>query len=145
MIETKEKTIDGSKYSVTQMTARKALKTKAQLLKIFGAAFAEIFIQEKPSKNLKGLTFSKKDAVNAIQSLATQLEDEKFEFLVLELLQNVRKNGIELTKEIIDFEFAGKLNTLFKVIWFVIEVNFENFFSELGITGLFSNKENKTD
>lgn len=115
MIETKEKQIDGSTYLVTQMTARRALRMKAKLLKLFGTALAEIFLPSD-DQPIEGLGFSKQEAINAIQSLSCDLEEKVFESLLVELLSGVRKDNVELTEAIIDMEFAGKLQTLYKVV-----------------------------
>lgn len=132
MIETQEKEINGNRYSVTQMTARRALRMKAKLLKQFGTALAEIFLPSE-DKPIEGAGFSKKEAVSALQALSCELDERAFELLVMELLSGVRKDGVELTEAIVDMEFAGDLATLFKVIWFVLEVNFSSFFGESGI------------
>jgi len=140
MIETIEKTIDGKKYSITQMTARRALRMKAKLMKIFGSSLAEIFLPSS-DEPISGLGFSKKEAVSAMTNLALQLDDSTFDSLIVELLSNVRKEGVELTESVIDFEFAGDLFTLFKVIWAVLEVNFGSFFGESGIGTLWQEQE----
>lgn len=140
MIETIEKTIDGKRYSITQMTARRALRMKAKLLKTFGSSLAEIFLPSK-EEPIEGLGFSKKEAVNALSSLALQLDDNTFDSLITELLSGVRKEGVELTESVIDFEFAGELFTLFKVIWAVLEVNYGSFFGKSGIGSLLQEEE----
>lgn len=135
MIETKEKTINGAKYQVTQMTARRALKMQAKLLKLFGASLAHIFLPSG-DQPMDGASFSKDEAIKALKELAIEIDDNTFEKLVIELLSGVRKDGIELNEGVIDLEFAGELNTLFQVIWFVLEVNFSFFFGEGGIGSL---------
>lgn len=140
MIETIEKIIDGKRYSITQMTARRALRMKAKLLKTFGSSLAEIFLPSK-EEPIEGLGFSKKEAVNALSSLALQLDDNTFDSLITELLSGVRKEGVELTESVIDFEFAGELFTLFKVIWAVLEVNYGSFFGKSGIGSLLQEEE----
>lgn len=137
MIETKERIIGGSKYQVTQMTARRALRMQAKLLKLFGASLAHILLPSAgEEENIKGATFSKSEAINALKDLACEIDESTFEKLVVELLSGVRKEGIELNEGVIDLEFAGELNTLFQVIWFVLEVNFSFFFGEGGIGSL---------
>lgn len=137
MIQTKEKTINGAKYSVTQMTARKALRMKAKLLRLFGPPLAQIFLPSK-DKPMDGMAFSKDEAVKALQNLVCELQEDDFEKLCMELLVGVRKEGMELTEQIIDLEFAGDLASLFQVVWFVLEVNFASFFGESGIGNLFA-------
>ena len=44
MIQTKEKQIHGAVYSVTQLPARRALRLKAKLLRLFGPALAHLFL-----------------------------------------------------------------------------------------------------
>ena len=143
MIETREKEINGSVYCVTQMPARRALRMKAKLLKQFGTALAEIFLPSKDTP-IEGAGFSKKEAINALQALSCELDERAFELLVMELLSGVRKNGVELTEAIVDMEFAGDLSTLFKVVWFVLEVNFASFFGESGIGDLFEKQQQPT-
>lgn len=140
MIETIEKTIDGKSYSITQMPARRALRMKAKLLKVFGPSLAEIFLPGD-GVPIDGLGFSKQEAINGLSHLALQLEESTFDRLVVELLQGVRKEGLELTDAIIDLEFAGDLFNLFKLIWYVLEVNFGSFFGESGIGSLLKEKE----
>jgi len=136
MIETKEKEIDGATYAVTQMTARKALRMKAKLMRIFGPSLAQLFLPSN-DKAMDGMAFSKGEAVKSLQALAMQLDDDTFEKLIMEVLVGVRKNGMELNEQIIDLEFAGDLLSLFKVVWFVLEVNYASFFGESGIGILF--------
>ena len=137
MIQTREKQIKGALYSVTQLPARRALRLKAKLLRLFGPALAQLFLPGGNQENIAGLPFSKAEAVRAIESLMAQLDDKTFENLVLELCQGVRKDGMELTESVIDVEFAGDLGTLMQVLWFVIDCNFGSFFGESGIGRLF--------
>lgn len=128
MIETKEKIINDSTYSVTQMPAMRALRMQARLIKLFGPALGVLFVAE-----MKNEGEGDKEIGNSLALLASQLDEKNFDSLVLDLMQGVRKNGVELTKPIMDLEFAGKLNELFMVIYFVLEVNYADFFQENGI------------
>jgi hypothetical protein len=139
MIQTKEKQIKGAVYSVTQLPARRALRLKAKLLRLFGPALAQLLLPGGSNDSISGLPFSKAEAVRAVESLMAQLDDKTFESLVLELCQGVRKDGMELTESVIDVEFAGDLGTLMQVLWFVIDCNFGSFFGESGIGSLFGN------
>jgi hypothetical protein len=130
MIETKEIELDGSKYTITQMTARRALRMQAKLLKMFGSPLAEIILPSD-GKNIKGMEFSKESAVNAIKHLCLEMNENTFESLVLELLKDVRKDGVELKESVIDLEFSGKLDVIFKLIWEILEFNYGFFFGLL--------------
>ena len=140
MIEQRESIINGDKYSVTQMTARRALRMKAKLIRVFGASLAQIFLPGS-KKSMDGMSFSKEEAVKALQTLSAELDEDTFEQIIMQLLIGVRKEGVELNEAVIDLEFAGDLATLFKVVWFVLEVNFASFFEGIGIGNLFDNKE----
>lgn len=137
MIEPKEKEIDGNIYLVTQMPAMKAIRVQSRLMKILGPAFAEMIIAKKedPDSCLP----------KAVTLLVNQLDAETFANLVIELMQGVRRNGAEMKKESIDIQFAGKLNELFLVLQFVLEVNYADFFQEGGIIHQFKkNQEEET-
>ena len=134
MIETKEEIIDGDNYTVTQFPARKAINIKAKLLRLFGSSLAQLVLNDDTSDNLN---LKNQSMISAFQDLTANLNEKDFENLVVVLLSSVRKNGIELTPEIIDLEFAGQLETLYKVLWFVLRVNYESFFMACGITNLY--------
>jgi hypothetical protein len=129
MIETKEKEINGATYSVTQLPARRAIRLKAKLIKLFGPALAQMVLQTTAENESK----SKNSLVAAIESLAASLDPAEFENLVVEVLQGSRKNGKELLPQIIDLEFAGDMESLYKLLMFILEVNYANFFTMLGI------------
>lgn len=117
MIQTIEKEIGGSKYAVTQFTARRALRLQAKLIKVLGPFLFEISVNQS----------------KAMELLSSSISEDTLETLVIEILMSTRKNGIELTSPTIDIEFAGEIGTLFEVVMFALEVNFENFWQALGI------------
>lgn len=114
MIETREKIIDGATYSVTQLPARRALKMKAKLIKLFGS-------------------FMLSSDASSFQNMCMSIDENQFEALCMELIVGVRKNGIELSPPTFDLEFAGDMAGVFKLLLFVIEVNYANFFTMIGI------------
>jgi len=124
MIETIETIIDGATYSVTQLPARRAIRLKAKLIKLLGPLF------------IGG------DSIN-IQNLCQNLDENQFEALCMEMIQGVRKNNVELSPATFDLEFAGDMASLYKLLLFIVEVNYANFFSMLGI-GLPSFQEQQT-
>ena len=128
MIETKEKIIGDSTYSVTQMPAMRALRTQARLLKLLGPAIGVLLIAESQQEGN-----GDKEIGNSLMLLASQLDEKNYDSLMLDLTQGVRKNGMELNKSIIDMEFSGKLNEFFLVIQFILEVNYADFFQGNGL------------
>jgi hypothetical protein len=140
MIQTLEKTINGSSYSVTQLPARRALRLQAKLVKLLGPAVSTIFVASGDLDN------ADQSIPKAIAALASQLDDKSFDQLVLDLLQGqARKNGKEINEAVLDMEFAGNLNELFLLLAFVLEVNFGDFFREGGILSSFLNLQMKTE
>jgi hypothetical protein len=90
MYQTIEKTINGSTYSVTQLPARRALKLKARLLKVFGPSLAQmVFTRENESP------LDQENVVKAITLLVNQLDDATFERLTVEILQGDHMPGEE--------------------------------------------------
>src|SRR5271169_181187 len=127
MIETKEKQIGDANYSVTQLPARRALKLKNKLIKMFGTAIAQLLMTgteqaEKPfdemnnqeKKNFLSIPaiercqineVRKDSVVKGVQLLAEGLDEKTFDELLAELLVSVRRNGVELTNAVIDTVF----------------------------------------
>lgn len=138
MIESRSKVINGSAYTVTQLPARRALRLKTRLVKMFGASFSA-FISAMSDPN-STITMSQ-----IIELLTPRLDESEFESLMMQMLIGVRKEGMELNEGLIDVEFAGDLDSMFKVVWFVVEVNFANFFSMIGIGKLFQENASLSD
>ena len=165
MIETREKIINESVYSVTQMPARRAIRLKAKLFKQFGAGITQFLLnydERKKDKNNQNVnpalhsvlqeenlrsSILKNDCyVKAIKMISESLDEKQFDELLMEILQGVRKGGVELTREIVDQQFAGELLTLYQVILFVLEVNYGDFFGMTNIGSLseeFNQQETK--
>lgn len=136
MIETFEKQINNSTYMVTQLPARRALKLQAKLLKLLGPAASELFLAAA-----KDIHNADSAIPKAISLLVNELDDKTFDVFIMEMIQGVRKDGIELNEKTVDIEFAGKLNELFLVVQYVLEVNYGDFFQEGGILKALMHKE----
>ena len=128
MIETLETTIDDCVYSVTQMTARRAIRMQARLFRLLSSSIGHIVTSAQ-----KNIDNAERSIPQALSLLAENLDEKTFELLILDLLEGVRKDGMELKPAIIDIEFSGNLNNLFLLLRFVLEVNFKDFFSDRGI------------
>lgn len=129
MIKAQEVEIRGSKYTITQMTARKAIRMQAKLVKLLGPAFAELI------NGIREHGVEKADIAlpKTLMYLTSQLDDKTLEAIIIELTEGVRKSGIELTPAILDMEFAGELDTLYRLLFEIVKVNFSDFFAEGGI------------
>lgn len=131
-IEVREKAIGSSNYMVTQMTARRALRVKAKLFKLLGPALGKML----SAKEEFGDHLAK-----VAKLIIENLDERDFENLILEMMQGVRTNGIEITPEIFDMEFAGNLGSLYQLLWFILEVNYQSFFDQSGIGNLFKESD----
>jgi hypothetical protein len=138
MIETIEKNIGNSRYMITQLPARRALRLQAKLLKLLGPSAGVMLLAAS-----KDILNADDSIPKAISLLVEQLDEKTFDQFVVEMLQGVRKDGVELNEKTIDLEFSGNLNELFLVLKEVLGANFGDFFQEGGIIkALFSEKEN---
>jgi hypothetical protein len=141
MIKTEEKTIDGVRYQVTQFPAMEALRVQTQLLKVAGPALAAIFSGVRSGDGAKAkMEFSPIFLAAALEKLSDKLNEDELERLVLRLLAGARimeQNGGPFDgpngRVLFNMHFAGKLATLWKVIAFVLEVNYQDFFDGLKV------------
>ena len=151
MVETKNRTIDGLKISVTQWPAMKAWKNKRKLLALFGPVLAELGagLEGNPAKKTtkkKQLTtaasildgnFDFAKLGSAIDKLFDKLSDDDLQDLLMTFFdQNMRFDKLEMTIELFDQTFPGKMLTVYKIIGFVLEVNFGSFLGKNGIGSL---------
>lgn len=135
MYEAKDKEIDGHKVTVTQWPARKALTVKLRLVRAIGPGLGEII------GGMKGTEESVLDSdmdlskvTTALEKLLSALDEATFMALIKTLISSVRVDEVDMSNEKeFDMMFTSKLELLYKVIWFVLEVNYGSFFGEGGI------------
>ena len=141
-IETKEKTIGDYTYRVSQLPASKARKLLMRLFKVAGPSLGKV-LESLESKDGKielqgGPDVDLAKISDALALLATNVFEEDFEYVVETLLRDNRieymPDGkfIPLNMELADLHFAGKIDQLFKLIGFALEVNFSSFFAGSG-------------
>lgn len=117
MLETRERTIDGFAYKVTQLTARTGNKVGMRLTKtLAGAAGA-------------------KDVESALGGIIAKLSEEDLEFICDTL---ARQTQVQLEpgkwpmlSDVFDIHFAGRYLEMLKWLGFALEVNFGAFFRVL--------------
>jgi hypothetical protein len=141
MFAAKEKEIDGLKVVVTQWPARKALTTKLKLIRIIGPGLGELVGGFKGKG--EGLASALDSDMNmerftpALEKLLSALSEEMFMSLVITLMSSVRVNDVDMSSEKeFNMQFAGSLESFYKIVWFVLEVNYGSFFGESGIGNL---------
>lgn len=133
MISTQETEINGHVYSVTQLPARRALRLQYKLMKIFAPSLPMLldFGNGDLGKKTIGITTDKLS--DAFLEIFTQMDERTYESMIFEMLQGVRRDGVEMTPNTVDIDFMGDLMSLMKVLWFVLGVNFDSFFGANGI------------
>jgi len=132
MIKTEEKKIDDMEVAVTQFPARFGFKMQARLLKVFGPVIGKMLGGADLKKgadadvNLDKLS-------EAIELLFKSMDEDGAMKLIMDLLQSTRINGQEVNDGSFDSIFPGKYSTLFKIVGYVLEVNYGSFFGESSI------------
>ena len=122
MLEQKKKVIGTTKYLVTQMGGERALTAQTKLIKILGPGAASV---------LAGGGFDtqalKKTLLLELPNILSNFDDKLVNGFVLSLFAHgVFKEDKNGNPEIVDFdlEFGGKINEMWKVALFILEVNF---------------------
>jgi len=144
MIKTRTETIDGKTVSVTQLPGRRALRLKTRLIKIAAPVMGKLFDSlpaEKKSKRVSaGTSFdiSAAHVGGALEKLAEHLAPDEYESLILETLSGTRIDGAEITPVSFDMIFGGELLFMYKVFWFSLKVQYEDFFENVGIGNILS-------
>ena len=83
--------------------------------------------------------FDSKALSYAVNQLVDSVgRDATVDFIVLELMQGTRIDDKEITGAVFDMEFAGNYGLLYKIIGFILEVNYGSFFESLNIGHLTS-------
>lgn len=126
MIETEKKKIDGIVYKVQQMDAIRGLIVEAKLIKLLGPAIGKTLISGKADKS------ELKD--KAIGHLVENFDDSAVVDFVISLFD---KGVYFVDKEdddsmvIFKTHFTGKPMTVWKVVWFILSVNFGGLMGKL--------------
>lgn len=147
-IETKEKTIGDYTYRVSQLPASKARKLLIRLFRVAGPSLGKVLeslegkdgtMQVAALKGDKGgIDVDLSKISDALALLATNVFEEDFEYVVATLLREDRVEympegkWMPLNMQLADLHFAGKLDQLFKLIAFALEVNYAGFFAGTG-------------
>lgn len=117
-MEQKSKSIGNTTYLVTQMDAIRSLKVQTKLIKILGPGAIQFLDRDKPIK-------SKLAAL--IPKLMEKFDADLVNELVLSLFDKGVFTQAEGVPKVLDFSthFAGKPFEMWKVVAFIMEVNFD--------------------
>lgn len=150
MVKTEEKEIDGIRFIVTGFPAIPALHMKARLGLVIVPAFTQLLSgsgAEIFKKGTKALDTKMEDVLPligpAIETLLTKITPDEFTSICVALMKGTivvlperdgaKAKKVELSRGDAAFNevFSGDLATLYKAIWFVLQVN--DFFGLGGI------------
>lgn len=107
-------------YLITAFLTSKGLRIKSKIIKYFGASLTEAFSSEEDDTSI----------IAMIANVFEEITEDQFVELVKEILSGVTKSNMP-----INFETEFQLNylNLYKLIKEVIEFNYNDLFSALGI------------
>lgn len=122
MLNQKKKLINGVTYAVTQMDGFRALKTQTKLIKILGPAVASVLTGGDLDSNTIYKTL-----LAELPNILSRFDDNIVNEFIASLFEhNVFKLDSLGNPDKIDFgiEFGGRINDMWKVALFILEVNF---------------------
>jgi len=122
------KTIDGKKYTFYQLPPRKSVKTLFRLMNIIGPSLGSVVGSAKDVKTIEDLFSADIDLSKVLGSLFDRIDEDKVWGIMEDVLsQTICEDG---KGEIdIDIHFKGDIQTLFKVVFEAIKVEYGSFFA----------------
>jgi len=132
MIEPQVKKIDDFDVTVQAWPARKAWKYQIMLGKVFGPSLKELGAAFNESKT-SGTDFDIGKIGEAFASLFENLSEAESESILMKIITGVLIDSQEMSPEIFDLKFQGKMASVYKVVFFVLEVNYGSFLDQSGI------------
>ena len=129
-IQTKTKQIDGYTIETTQFAARKQLEYQFRLGKYIGGSIgqlASLISKFDRSKELSEQTIDGNSLSSVFESLFSKNDSAEITDFILQLFSNTKINGHDLNESYMTVELTGKLPTIYKILFFVLEVNYESF------------------
>lgn len=140
MIETKTKVIDGLTFTSTQLPPLKAYPLSARVAKILLPVFSKLLSPDLKFGDAEAFLAQHPDKlIPVIEPLLSALGEKENEDLPLKLLAGTtvqvpdeagQLSIIHLgTPEAFNRAFQGRGLTLYKAMWFAVEVNFADFFA----------------
>ncbi len=129
---THEKNINGRLFRVSQFPTMRGYKIFHRLAKGLIPAIASVFGSlSGDAEKISELDIDGDGLGKAIEMLFTELDEDKSEALIRDLLSLTFVDGQEVMPQF-DVLFQGDYGTLFKVLAFSVEVNFKSFLGDSG-------------
>lgn len=134
-IEKREKVIDGHTVVVVQFGGRLGFTTKLRILKMLSPAVSGTLagIKVNSFSDLLNVMEAKMDFSkigDSVEKLMMSSDEEKTLNLILTLVSSTRIDGKDLSQSnVFDDIFSANYKFLYKVLFFVLEVNYGNLFT----------------
>ena len=138
MRKTEERMINGVTYSVAQFIPTEALKYQLVLTKLISKPLAGLYStadlgalkKMKDDNEATSFIDAGIDFEAGISQLADAIDPEKHTKFIKNMLRHVTADGIAVANQF-DNVFMGKVMDIYRVLMFVIEVNYPDFFSPI--------------
>jgi hypothetical protein len=129
MQHTQDKIIGDNSYTVTQFGATKSLKMLHRVGKFIAEPLSKLAGEIKPGASIADQNITTETLGKAVQCFFTSCDENTFEVTVKDLLTSTTRNNKPIN---FDIDFCGKIGELLKVLAFILEVNYKDFFSGIG-------------
>ena len=122
-----QKNIDGKEYQFGLLNPFKANKLLIKLTKIIGPALGSM------TKGGDVESIMDMDLSEVMEGLCSRLDEDQLETIMITLFEQVICEGDSMSQSFVETEFKGSLNTLYKVAFAALEVQFGDFFGGKGV------------
>lgn len=132
----KEKIIGDMNCRVNQFTGTVSFKLFIELVQLVGPAFGSLLSSTDNKTSLSNmLSANVGDLQVTMLALMAKLNPDNNLDLILRMFACTTVNGEDVNSKTFDTVFQGKILTMFKVLLFVVEVNYQDFLGESGFEG----------
>jgi hypothetical protein len=129
LLKTKEKEIEGTNYIVTQFTGRKALKIKMKIVKMLAPIISSLTSSVKTNdKSVMDSDIDFSVVGEAVSKLFEIMPEDDLIDFIIDMLSMTQKDNVLINSKTFEFDFVGNFTTMYKVLYFVIQVNYPDFF-----------------
>lgn len=125
MRHTHEREIDGIRWRVNEFSATEGLRLLTRLTALCGEPLAKAFAALPKDTALLDTTIDFRLLGEAISGLAGRLDEDQVVDLVRRMLDCTVTGDGENARQRFDLLFQGRYLTLFKLLGFVLEVNYK--------------------
>ncbi len=140
MKTTEDREIDGIKWTVTQFPATEGFKILVKVTKIIGPLIATTVGKTESLSSLMDMDTKNLNLDGAITLLLDSLTESETNIFIKRLMAHTIVNGVSVV-DTFDITFQGKYATLFKVLKFIMEVNYKDFLDEIGLSEILKSKQ----